>query len=503
MHRLLTLSLLIALFAGIGVANDKPVRADLTPKELARVQKVTAPTTDFTKPEQFEKLPAGATTTKKLINRDIFSQFSANLSFADQEKFSLGNGFFRKEWVAAPSSTQASDGLGPLFNSRGCQNCHLKDGRGHPPMGAADDGVSMFLRLSVPPKTEAEKQALASGQQNVIAEPTYGTQLQDFAVTGLKAEGQMQVSYTDLPVTLGDGTVVTLREPHYDVTDLAYGPLADDVQLSPRVAPPMIGLGLVEAIPQEDILAHADPDDANHDGISGKPNWVKDLQSGQIMLGRFGWKAGAPTIRTQSADAFAGDLGLSTPLNNKPYGDCTAAETDCLKMPNGESPQLGASEAPDPILDLVTFYSQNLAVPARRDVDDPAVLRGKQAVYSIGCVGCHIPKYETSRNATVDELKFQLIWPYSDFLLHDMGDGLADIREEAQATGYEWRTPPQWGVCLTQTVSGHTYFLHDGRARNLAEAILWHGGEAQKARDAFANLPKSSRDDLLAFLGAL
>jgi len=503
MHRLLTLALIGVLSAGIVVADDKPVRADLTPKDLARVEKVTAPTTDFSKPEQFESLPAGATTTRKLLNRDIFSQFSANLSFDDQEKFSLGNGFFRKEWVAAPASTQASDGLGPTFNSRGCQNCHLKDGRGHPPMGTADDGVSMFLRLSVPAKTDAEKQLLASGEQNVIPEPAYGTQLQNFAVTGLKSEGQVKVTYADLPVTLGDGTVVTLREPHYDVIDLGYGPMARDAEISPRVAPQMIGLGLIEAIPQEDILAHADPDDADHDGISGKANWVKDLQSGQTMLGRFGWKDGAPTIGTQTAEAFAGDLGLSTPLNNKPYGDCTAAEADCLKMPNGESPQSGVSEAPDPIMDLVTFYSQNLAAPARRDVSDPAVLRGKQAFYEAGCTGCHVPKYVTSRKADVDELKFQLIWPYSDFLLHDLGDGLADLRDEAQATGYEWRTPPLWGVGLTQTVSGHTFFLHDGRARNLTEAILWHGGEAQKARDAFANLPKSSRDDLLAFLGSL
>jgi CxxC motif-containing protein (DUF1111 family) len=503
MHRLLTLALVAALFAGIGIADDRPVRTDLTPRDLARVEKVTALTTDFSKPEPFETLPGGAATTRKLINRDSFSQFSANLSFDEQSNFNLGNGFFTKEWVAAPASTQASDGLGPLFNSRGCQNCHLKDGRGHPPMGAADDGVSMFLRLSVPAKTDAEKQALASGQENVVPEPTYGTQLQDFAVTGLKAEGQMTVSYTDLPVTLSDGTVVTLREPHYGVSDLGYGPMATDVELSPRVAPQMIGLGLVEAIAQEDILAHADPDDANHDGISGRPNWVRDLRTGQIMLGRFGWKDGAPNIETQSADAFAGDLGLSTPLNNKPYGDCTAAEPDCLKMPTGESPQLGPSELPDPILDLVTFYSRNLAVPARRDVGDPAVLRGKQAFYTIGCVNCHVPKYVTSRQAIGKAQKFQLIWPYSDFLLHDMGDGLADFRDEAQATGYEWRTPPLWGVGLTQTVSGHTYFLHDGRARNLTEAILWHGGEAQTARDAFANLPKSSRDDLLAFLGSL
>jgi CxxC motif-containing protein (DUF1111 family) len=503
MHKYLTALLVIVLLAGLGLADDKPIRADLTPKDLARVRAVTKPTTDFTKPEQFELLPAGAATNKKLVNRDSFSLFSANLSFEDQERFNLGNGFFTKTWVQAPSSTQASDGLGPLFNSRSCQNCHLKDGRGHPPMGAADDGVSMFLRVSVPPHNAAEQALVNSGQENVIPDPTYGTQLQDFGVTGLRAEGQMKVDYTDLPVTLRDGTVVTLRAPHYSVADLGFGPMAKDVLLSPRVAPPMIGLGLVEAIPQEDILANADPDDADHNGISGEPNWVKSLETGQIALGRFGWKDGAPSIRTQSAAAFAGDIGISTPLNDKPYGDCMPAEGDCLELPTGEQERLGVSEAPDPIMDLVTFYSQNLAVPARRDIADPSVLHGKEAFYTIGCIGCHVPKYVTSRKAINDAQKFQLIWPYSDFLLHDMGDGLADLRPEAQATGYEWRTAPLWGIGLTETVSGHTFYLHDGRARDLSEAILWHGGEAQKARDAFANLPKSSRDDLLAFLGSL
>jgi CxxC motif-containing protein (DUF1111 family) len=341
-----------------------------------------------------------------------------------------------------------------------------------------------------------------SGQQTVIPEPTYGTQLQDFSVQGLKAEGQMVVTYTDAPVTLGDGTVVTLREPHYSVGNLAYGPMAKDVMLSPRVAPQMIGLGLVEAIPEADILANADPDDKNHDGISGRPNWVKDLQTGKVALGRFGWKAGAPSIETQAAQAFAGDIGISTPLVNTSHGDCTAAEADCMGAPTGDNSP-GTSEAPDPILDLVSFYSRNLAVPARRNVSDPSVLRGKQDFYSIGCISCHTPKFVTSRDAIGDAQKFQLIWPYSDFLLHDMGDGLADLRPEGQATGYEWRTPPLWGIGLTQTISGQTFFLHDGRARDLTEAILWHGGEAQKARDAFANLPKSSRDDLLAFLGSL
>lgn len=503
MHKSFTALLVITLGVGLGFADDTPVRTDLSAEDLARVSAVTTPATNFSKPEKFELLPAGAATNKKLVNRDSFSLFSANLSFEDQEKFNLGNGFFTKVWVPAPSSTQASDGLGPLFNARGCQNCHLKDGRGHPPMGAEDDGVSMFLRLSVPPHTDAEKTLMASGKQNVIPEPTYGTQLQNFGITGLKAEGRMVIDYADLPVALGDGSVVMLREPHYSVADLGFGPMAKDVLLSPRVAPPMIGLGLVEAIAQEDILAKADPDDANGDGISGRPNWVKDLATGQIALGRFGWKDGAPSIRTQSAGAFAGDIGMSTPLNNAPFGDCTAAEADCLAYPTGEQARLGVAEAPDPILDLVTFYSQNLAVPQRRDIGKPEVLRGKSLFYSSGCIGCHTPKYVTSRQAQGDAQKFQLIWPYTDLLLHDMGEGLADLRPEGQADGFEWRTPPLWGIGLAQTVSGHTLFLHDGRARNLTEAIVWHGGEAQTARDAFANLPKSSRDDLLAFLGSL
>jgi CxxC motif-containing protein (DUF1111 family) len=172
-------------------------------------------------------------------------------------------------------------------------------------------------------------------------------------------------------------------------------------------------------------------------------------------------------------------------------------------MPNGEQLERGVSEAADPVLDLVTFYSENLGVPRRRDIDDPAVLRGKQRFYDLGCIGCHTPKFVTSRNAVTDAHKFQLIWPYTDLLLHDMGEGLADHRPEGAADGYEWRTPPLWGIGLTQTVSGHTLFLHDGRARNLTEAILWHGGEAEAAKTGFANLPESARNDLIAFLESL
>jgi CxxC motif-containing protein (DUF1111 family) len=503
MHMRLTAVLVITLIAGLAFGNEGGTRTDLTPEDLARVARVTAPTSDFSKPENFEQLPAGKATVKKRVNGDIFSFSSANLTFEEEEQFKLGNALFRKLWVSSPSSTQASDGLGPLFNARGCQNCHLKDGRGHAPNGPDDQAVSMFLRLSVPAKDTDEQKLLDTRGVLLFPEPTYGEQLQVFGVPGLPAEGQMTIAYEDKPVTLGDGTVVTLRKPTYGVTNLAYGPMAVDVMISPRVAPPMIGLGLLEDVPAEDILAHADPDDADSDGISGKPNRVMDPASGRIMLGRFGWKAGAATIRAQSASAFAGDLGISTPLVNRPHGDCTDAEAECLAAPTGEQERLGESEAPDPVLDLVTFYSQNLGVPQRRDVGDPEVLAGKAAFYGAGCVSCHVPKYVTSRQAETAGHRFQLIWPYTDLLLHDMGDDLADHRPEGDADGYEWRTPPLWGIGLTETVSGHTEFLHDGRARNLTEAILWHGGEAEAARDAFANMPKPEREALLIFLESL
>jgi CxxC motif-containing protein (DUF1111 family) len=265
----------------------------------------------------------------------------------------------------------------------------------------------------------------------------------------------------------------------------------------------MIGLGLIEDIPAADLLAHADPDDRDGDGISGRPNWVMDPLSGRVVLGRFGWKAGVPNIETQSADAFAGDIGMSTPLHDTPTGDCTAAQADCMAAPNGVQLELGESEAPDPILPLVTYYSQNLGVPQRRDVGDAAVLRGKQAFYDAGCISCHTPKFVTSRQASIDAHKFQLIWPYADFLLHDMGEGLADHRPEGEASGTEWRTPPLWGIGLTTTVSADARYLHDGRAETLEEAILWHGGEAQAARDAFAGMSKAQRDDLITFLESL
>jgi CxxC motif-containing protein (DUF1111 family) len=447
-------------------------------------------------------MQAGAGTVTKLVNQDIFSFSLSNLSFEQEEQFKLGNALFRKLWVSSPSSTQASDGLGPLFNARACQSCHLKDGRGHPPEGNAD-ATSMFLRLARAAETVEEKAMLGRKAALNFPDPVYGGQLQDLAVPGLASEGRMKIAYEEMSVTLGDGSVVSLRKPSYSVDDLSLGPLHPATTLSPRVTPPMIGLGLVEQIHPADILAKADPDDRDGDGISGKASVVRDAASGEPALGRFGWKASTPSIRQQSAEAFAGDIGISTPDVPRHWGDCSEAQQDCLALPNGIQERLGKSEAPNPVLDLVTFYSQNLAVPARRDVGKPEVLAGKEVFYQLGCASCHTPKFVTRRDAPNKAHAFQLIWPYSDFLLHDMGEGLADGQTVGDATGKEWRTPPLWGIGLTEQVSGHTFFLHDGRARNLTEAILWHGGEADAARDKFAALSKSDRDALLAFVNSL
>ncbi|MER8481069.1 di-heme oxidoredictase family protein [Mesorhizobium sp. M1322] len=503
----LSLAVVVPLTASALAGASEPAglatsRTDLTPKDLARVIAITEPTKDFSKPEQFEPMQGGASTSRKDANKDAFSQSSANITFEEEGTFKLGNALFRKNWVSSPSSTQASDGLGPLFNERACQNCHLKDGRGRPPEGNSGT-TSMFLRLARQASTEEEKAALAARKVLNFPDPVYGSQLQELAVPGLRGEGRKRVDYQEQKVTLPDGTVVWLRKPSYSVDHLANGPLDPHTMLSPRLTPPMIGLGLVEQIAPADILAHADPDDRNSDGISGKPNFVRDGQSGELTLGRFGWKAQTPSIRQQAADAFAGDIGISTPEVPSHWGDCSAAEKACLDMPNGVQERLGPVEAPPPVVDLVTFYSQNLAVPARRDLDKPDVLAGKKLFYDMGCISCHTPKFVTRRDTPNKAQAFQLIWPYSDFLLHDMGPGLADGQAVGEATGSEWRTPPLWGIGLTQTVNGNSFFLHDGRARTLSEAILWHGGEGQKARDRFAAANAPDRAALVKFLESL
>ncbi|MFI8559946.1 c-type cytochrome [Pseudomonas putida] len=450
----------------------------------------------FTQAEPGEALSGGQATVMR-SDRNAFSMPSANLSPEQRVDFAVGNSFFRNPWVIAPSTTTARDGLGPLFNTNACQNCHIRDGRGHPPKADGNNAVSMLVRLSIPDQPYYAK---VIQQLGVVPEPTYGTQLQDMAVPGVAPEGKVRMTYEPVPVRFADGYQVELRRPTLQITQLGYGPMHPDTRFSARVAPPMIGLGLLEAIPEADILAAEDPDDRNHDGIRGRANRVWDDALGKTVIGRFGWKAGQPNVNQQNVHAFAGDMGLTSTL--QPKDDCTAAQTDCLAQPNGDGAG-GEKEVSDNILRLVTFYTRNLGVPARRDVDSPQVLAGKNLFHQAGCQGCHTPQFTTSSQAAEPALANQVIRPYSDLLLHDMGPGLADERSEFAANGQDWRTAPLWGIGLSETVSGHTQYLHDGRARNLLEAVLWHGGEAQAARDQVLAFDAEQRAALLAFLNSL
>ena len=422
---------------------------------------------------------SGGEGTTTAVSRDAFGMSARNLTAEQRREFEVGDSFFTQNWVTAPASTEARDGLGPLFNAQACASCHVRDGRGTPEEGQP----GLLFRLGVP-----------DGDRSV-AEPTYGDQLQDRSVLGVPAEGRMLRLYVEEPGVFGDGEPYTLRRPMYEFEDLAHGPVAVEVQISPRIAPPVFGVGLLEAIPVDDIVAASDPDDADGDGISGRPNWVIDPVSGDLVLGRFGWKANVASVEQQVATAFNGDIGITSPLF--PDENCTDSETACAVAESGGNPEIPADR-----LEKVVFYNKALAVPARRDLDSPDVQAGAGVFNDIGCTRCHQPIQQTGEDP-ITALANQTIYPFTDLLLHDMGPGLADDRPDGVASGAEWRTSPLWGIGLTETVNGHNFFLHDGRARSLEEAILWHGGEAEAARDAFTALSSDQRSQLIAFLESL
>ncbi len=449
--------------------------------------------------------PGGDTTWVKPSGRSAFTHHSANMDFEKRLDFKLGEALFQRLWVTAPTRTKAADGLGPLFNSRACNGCHIRNGRGHP-VDANDPSsgaTSMLLRLSIPPQTTDQLRDHFDGKLATVPDPIYGGQFQDFSVPGIDAEGRVKVTYDTVNVALAGGKIIPLQKPRYEMTDLAYGPLHPDIMVSPRLAPPMIGLGLLEAIPDEVLLAASDPQDADGDGISGRVNYVWDIAKNDLAIGRFGWKAGMPTLDQQNQNAFQFDIGLSTPLYPNGAGDCTAAQQDCLTAPNGNDPEFEDLEAHSVITDLVLYYTRNIAPPIRANANDADVMAGQKIFKNIGCASCHTPRYQLPIRSDMAEQSGQVIWPFSDLLLHDMGDGLADHRPEAQASGTEWRTPPLWGIGRAQEIDPRARFLHDGRASTILEAILWHGGEASPARDAVTKLPPSQRSKLLTFLNSL
>jgi CxxC motif-containing protein (DUF1111 family) len=446
----------------------------------------TGCTSDELASEPGEELAGGETTVFESGAR-AFMLSARNLADEHESAFFVGNSFFNKNWVMAPSSTTARDGLGPTFNARSCSACHFKDGRGRPPLTDEEPMLSMLVRLSIPGEGE---------HGEPLAEPAYGGQLQPDAIAGVPAEGRVRVNWTEIPGEYADGEAYSLRSPTLEFGELAFGPLADDVLTSPRVAPQMIGLGLLEALPEATILALADPDDDDGDGISGRANFVWDPIDQATVLGRFGWKANQPGLRQQNAGAFLGDLGITSSVHGQE--NCPAPQIECASAIGGGEPELS-----EDLLADVTAYSRLLAVPARRDVDDPEVLAGREQFHALGCADCHVPRLETGEFAGFPEVSNQVIWPYTDLLVHDMGEGLADGRPDFEAEADEWRTPPLWGIGLFAVVNDHTFTLHDGRARNLAEAVLWHAGEAEAAKQGFVESSASDRAALLHFLESL
>lgn len=432
-----------------------------------------------------EAFPGGDTTSFFLFAGREFAQPAANIE--DRSPFFTGDSLFNQAWVTAPASTSARDGLGPTFNTRSCAGCHFHDGRGRPPLEEGGTLDSMLIRISVPGVGEHE---------GPLPDPSYGGQVQIGAIDGVPAEATVRVYWQEEQGAYEDGSPYTLRKPRYEYEDLAFGPFAAGLLQSGRTAPHMSGLGLLEAISEEQLEQWADPDDADGDGITGRRNSVWDATAQAMRTGRFGWKAEQPTVRQQVAGALNGDMGISSPIFTEQ--NCPAPQVDCAAAPSGGDPEI----TPDNF-DKLVFYSATLAPPTREGYDDPEVMRGREWMNDLGCTSCHKESVETGEHPTIPELSNQKIRPYTDLLLHDLGDGLSDERPAFGAEGKEWRTAPLWGLGRVKVVNEHELFLHDGRARGFAEAILWHGGEAEEARQAFRSLPAGERQALIRFLESL
>ncbi|MBS1505876.1 MAG: c-type cytochrome [Bacteroidetes bacterium] len=389
-----------------------------------------------------------------------------------------GDAVFETTFVSPPATFNS--GLGPLYNNTSCKSCHVNDGRAKPLIDS-EAFSGMLFRVS------------STGVDNhggPIPISGFGLQIQNKAVAGTNAEMKLQIQYEEITGIFADGQVYTLQRPKYLIID-SYIPFPKDALLSPRIANPNFGLGLLQAVSEETILSHADEYDSDGDGISGKPNYVYDFSENRMVLGRFGWKASQPTLLQQAAAAANGDMGITST-----YFPEEASLGQLQDIPS-HTPEMTADQ-----LNALAIYLETLAPPARRNASDKTVLKGKLLFNQAQCAACHIPKLKTG-TYQLAEISNQTIRPYTDLLLHDMGDGLADHRPDFRATGSEWRTPPLWGIGLTKIVNGHTNFLHDGRARNLIEAVLWHGGEAEQAKQNILKMTASDRNALIKFLESL
>ncbi len=447
----------------------------------------------------------GGDTTVSIEPAALFILPAANLDAAQRPHFYAGKALAHQPWVKAPTTTDIRDGLGPLFNARTCLDCHVNGGRGHLPEHGDELRFTHIVRLSIPGEDAV---------YGVVPEPVYGDQLQAqstalthqlrgsveaSAQAGVAPEAYVYIDWLETEFRYPDGDKVSLRRPQLDIRQQGYGAFHADTLFSLRNAPPIHGSGLLQLIEARDIAANADPDDRDGDGISGRQNIVWDFESGKPATGRFGLKANKPSIRLQVAVALHADMGIASPVF--PTQNCTPAQTACQRSEHGTDAH--GFEISDQLLQLMTDFTMSLAVPERRKPEHPLVLAGRDLFYRTGCADCHHPDYTTGVAKAYPHLSLQNIWPYTDLLLHDMGEGLADGRPDYLASGSEWRTAPLWGVGLSQAVNGSQAYLHDGRARSVEEAVLWHGGEAGASQQAFVTLARDQRQALLAFVRTL
>jgi len=450
--------------------------------------------------ENPKSLTGGDNTHFHASSGEAFAQEIPNMGWGYSAAFDRGDGFFERPLQPAkpPGHLTDNDGLGPHYSATFCEGCHAADGRAKPPKNEHERIEEGFVRVSIPGK----------GPHGAsLSPPGYGSQLSDQAVGGVKPEAHVRVKWLEVETgVLEGGEAYSLRKPEFLIKNLAYGPLPENTMYEMRLGPQVFGLGLLEAIKEEDLLAWSDPDDIDGDGISGRTNTVWDIERGGEAIGRFGWKANSFDVRQQSAEAAYFDLGMNNPLffyryddqqkDHKARQNCEPEQLDCLQAQQNDDFEMTPAQLTD-----VTTYLQTLGVVYRREVDNPIALRGEALFASAGCVACHKTNITTGESE-IPRLENQLIHPYTDLLLHDMGEGLKG-RPDFDASRTEWRTQPLWGIGMIEKVNGHTNFLHDGRARNIQEAILWHGGEAEQAKQFYASLQKKDRAAILKFLNTL
>lgn len=439
-------------------------------------------------------LSAGSFTIRR-FDHQAFSEPAAVLTLKQRQTFMVGRSVFNRQW-AAITSLNGDWGLGPTFIADRCSACHVNTARGRPPASSDEQLLSVLVRLSIPGTNE---------HGGPKPHPNYGDQIQNrsmdgrtvdlaYAGTPVPNEADLFLDWEEQTIAFADGETVTLRKPKLRIENLKFGELGNDVMTSLRMAQPLVGIGFLDAVPEETIVSIAEKQRAQN--FNGRPNQVWDAVDKRMALGRYGWKANVPGLKQQIAAAALGDMGVNS--NLFPEQNCPSVQTICAKQLPGNFPEIIDHE-----INALELWLQGLAVPARRDVNDPEVRRGAALFSSAQCAVCHVPDMKTAKFPKLPQLSDQVFHAYTDMLLHDMGDELADGRPDFAAGPRDWRTPALWGLGLSQTVTGSTAMLHDGRARNVTEAIFWHGGEAAGAREAFRNMTKAEREALVKFVEAI